>query len=48
MRFARAAADTVVFMHQGQIWEKGPPSRLFSSPGTAELASFIAAILPVA
>ena len=48
MGFARVAADTVVFMHQGRIHEKGPPSRLFSSPQTAELASFIAAILPVA
>jgi len=47
MGFARAAADTVVFMHQGRIWEKGPPSRLFAAPATAELASFIDAILPV-
>jgi polar amino acid transport system ATP-binding protein len=47
MGFARVAADTIVFMHQGQIWEKGPPSRLFTAPATAELASFIDAILPV-
>jgi polar amino acid transport system ATP-binding protein len=47
MGFARAAADTIVFMHQGRIWEKGPPSRLFTAPATAELASFIDAILPV-
>jgi len=47
MGFARVAADTIVFMHQGQIWEKGPPSRLFNAPATAELASFIDAILPV-
>jgi polar amino acid transport system ATP-binding protein len=47
MRFARIAADTIVFMHQGRIWEKGPPSRLFTSPATAELATFIDAILPV-
>ena len=46
MGFARVAADTVVFMHQGQVWEKGPPSRLFTEPATAELASFIDAILP--
>jgi polar amino acid transport system ATP-binding protein len=46
MGFARAAADTVVFMHQGRIWEKGPPDRLFSAPQTAELATFIKAILP--
>ena len=46
MGFARAAADTVVFMHQGKIWEKGPPSRLFAKPATAELATFIDAIQP--
>jgi polar amino acid transport system ATP-binding protein len=46
MGFARAAADTIVFMHQGKIWEKGVPSRLFAAPGTAELATFIDAIQP--
>jgi polar amino acid transport system ATP-binding protein len=47
MGFARAAADTLVFMHQGKIWEKGPPSKLFAAPATPELATFIKAILPV-
>jgi polar amino acid transport system ATP-binding protein len=47
MEFARRAADTLVFMHQGKVWEKGPPSRLFAAPATAELASFIDAILPM-
>jgi polar amino acid transport system ATP-binding protein len=47
MGFARRSADTIVFMHQGRIWEKGPPARLFGAPETAELASFIAAILLV-
>ena len=47
MGFARAAADTIVFMHQGRVWEKGPPSQLFTAPTTAELANFIDAILPV-
>ncbi len=46
MGFARHCADTVVFMHQGRIHEMGPPERLFASPSTPELASFIAAILP--
>jgi polar amino acid transport system ATP-binding protein len=46
MGFARHCADTLVFMHQGRIHEMGPPERLFASPATAELASFIAAILP--
>ena len=47
MGFARVAADKIVFMHQGRIWEQGPPSRLFTAPATPELASFIDAILPV-
>jgi polar amino acid transport system ATP-binding protein len=47
MRFARRSADTIVFMHQGRIWEKGPPAKLFAAPETAELAGFIDAILPV-
>jgi len=47
MGFARRSADTVVFMHQGRIWEKGPPATLFNAPATAELASFIDAVLSV-
>jgi polar amino acid transport system ATP-binding protein len=47
MRFAQRSADTVVFMHQGQIWEKGPPKTLFATPATNELASFIDEILPL-
>jgi polar amino acid transport system ATP-binding protein len=48
MGFARVAADTIVFMHHGKIWEQGPPSRLFAAPATAELATFINAIQPSA
>jgi len=47
MGFARRSADTIVFMHQGRIWEKGPPAKLFGAPRTAELAAFIDAILSV-
>jgi polar amino acid transport system ATP-binding protein len=47
MRFAQRSADTVVFMHKGQVWERGPPKTLFAAPATAELASFIDAILPL-
>jgi polar amino acid transport system ATP-binding protein len=47
MGFARHSADTIVFMHQGRVWEKGPPAKLFDAPRTAELASFIDAILSV-
>ena len=40
--FARNVADRIVFMHQGRVWEQGPPAKLFASPETPELASFIA------
>ena len=46
MRFAQSNADTVVFMHQGRIWEKGSPEQIFLSPATVELSDFIDAILP--
>jgi polar amino acid transport system ATP-binding protein len=45
MGFARRTADTLVFMHQGKVWEKGPPRELFAAPKTRELESFIRAIL---
>jgi polar amino acid transport system ATP-binding protein len=40
MGFARRAADTVVFVHRGRIWEQAP-RRGFATPATPELASFI-------
>ena len=45
MGFARRTADTLVFMHRGRIWEKGPPRQLFAAPKTPELESFISAVL---
>jgi polar amino acid transport system ATP-binding protein len=47
MGFARRSADRILFMHQGRIWEEGPPAQLFNAPQTAELASFIDAVLSV-
>lgn len=41
MAFARDVATKIVFMHQGRVWEEGPPSELFSNPKTPELKSFI-------
>ncbi|MGZ5181784.1 MAG: amino acid ABC transporter ATP-binding protein [Ramlibacter sp.] len=41
MAFARRVADVVVFMHQGRVWEIGPPEELFTRPRTAEFAQFI-------
>jgi len=45
MGFARCTADTLVFMHKGKVWEKGPPKQLFAAPQTKELESFIRAVL---
>ena len=45
MGFARRTADTLVFMHRGRVWEKGPPKELFAAPRTKELESFIRAVL---
>lgn len=45
MNFARDVGDTLVFMHQGKVWETGSSKELFSSPSTPELQSFISAVL---
>lgn len=44
MSFARAAADRVVFMADGEIVEQGPPSELFSTPRHERLRAFISQI----
>ncbi|MGN3962498.1 amino acid ABC transporter ATP-binding protein [Burkholderia gladioli] len=41
MRFARAVSDQVVFMHQGRVWESGPPEQIFGAPKTIELQRFV-------
>ena len=43
MNFARSVADTVVFMHQGLIWETGPSRDVLKSPQSPELAAFVRA-----
>ncbi len=42
MRFARSAADRVVFMADGQIIETGPPEQIFTSPEVARTRDFVA------
>jgi polar amino acid transport system ATP-binding protein len=42
MRFARDAADRVIFMDHGAIVEEGPPQRMFSAPSQARTLAFIA------
>jgi polar amino acid transport system ATP-binding protein len=44
MRFAREAADRVVFMEAGRIVEEGPPERIFSAPENARTRAFVAEI----
>nr|WP_306265539.1 amino acid ABC transporter ATP-binding protein [Pararhizobium sp. IMCC3301] len=45
MNFARNVADRVIFMHEGRIHEDGPARQVLQEPKTAELQSFINAVL---
>jgi polar amino acid transport system ATP-binding protein len=45
MAFARKLADVLVFMHEGKVWEVGPPDQLFEHPKTPELAKFVSSEL---
>jgi polar amino acid transport system ATP-binding protein len=44
MRFARSAADRVVFMDQGRVLEEGPPERILNRPDHPRIREFIASI----
>jgi len=44
MRFARDAADRIVFMEAGEIVEQGPPELIFGSPRHARTRAFVAEI----
>ena len=46
MGFARAVADRILFMDEGQVMEDSPPNRFFSEPRTARGRDFLARILP--
>ena len=45
MNFAKNVADRVIFMHQGRIHEDGPARETLVEPRTAELRSFLSAVL---
>ncbi len=45
MGFARAAADKVVFMDEGEIIEADPPSELFTNPTQERTKRFLTHIL---
>ena len=41
MRFARAAADRVIFMADGQVLEEGTPDKIFGAPEHARTREFM-------
>lgn len=41
MAFARDVSTDTVFLHEGEICEQGPPSKLFSNPETDQFRSFL-------
>ncbi len=43
--FARRFGSRVVFMHQGKIRESGPAAQTLANPATAELQTFLDAVL---
>ena len=45
MRFARDAADRVIFMDHGLIVEEGPPAQIFGAPKEARTQGFIAELV---
>ncbi len=45
MGFAREVADTVIFMDEGTIMEKGTPEEIFSSPQNPRTQSFLRKVL---
>jgi polar amino acid transport system ATP-binding protein len=44
MRFAREAADRVVFLEEGAIVEQGPPVRIFGPDAGARTRAFVSEI----
>ena len=41
MRFAREAADRVVFLDRGEVVEEGSPERIFDAPAEARTREFL-------
>lgn len=42
MAFARDVCSQVMFLHQGQIEEKGPPEQVFNNPSSERVRQFLA------
>jgi ABC-type histidine transport system ATPase subunit len=45
MRFAREVSSEVVFLHEGRVHEKGPPSVVFQAPSSERCRQFLASHL---
>jgi ABC-type polar amino acid transport system ATPase subunit len=45
LRFARDAADRVVFMDDGRIVEQGPPETIFNNPREIRTKAFVAQLI---
>jgi general L-amino acid transport system ATP-binding protein len=45
MGFARAVADRIVFMDEGEIVEEAPPAQFFASPKSERTRLFLSQIL---
>ncbi|EJC71648.1 ABC-type histidine transport system, ATPase component [Rhizobium leguminosarum bv. trifolii WSM2012] len=43
MKFARDVSTRVMFLHQGQVEEVGPPAQVFGAPTSARCKEFVAA-----
>jgi len=44
MSFARDVASNVLFLHQGQIEEQGPPEQVFGNPQSPRLRKFLQSV----
>jgi polar amino acid transport system ATP-binding protein len=45
MGFARDVANRVAFLHQGRVFEQGPPQQIFASPSHSETRTFLDRII---
>ena len=45
MGFAREVASEVIFLHQGKVEERGPPTQVFGAPASERCRQFLAANL---
>ncbi|XKG61944.1 amino acid ABC transporter ATP-binding protein [Caenispirillum salinarum] len=45
MGFAREVADRVIYIHEGQIVEQGPPAEVFDNPQSERTKSFLSRVL---